>query len=199
MESESVSHLNAAVEHFQSVLDQCPVSHLDHTTALTNLAYARLQDYIRDDLQDIDSTTSLFRDALALRPQRHPDHPLSLYNLTLALTWRHNKRSTAADIREAAQIYHELLPLCLEGTYLRSIAAGANGVGHVIDGCDDIPIDASDASDEDIHLGQVVLELCPLSHQLRPRTLSNLSCALRSRFRQHGRINDLDTSIQLGR
>ncbi|KAG1806453.1 uncharacterized protein HD556DRAFT_1532515 [Suillus plorans] len=132
MTSKIVSHLNDAVEHFQLVLDQCPVSHPDHATALTNLAWARLKGYIRNDLQDIDATTSLSRDALALRPQPHPDHPLplSLYNLTEVLTWRHNKKSTAADICEAAQLYHELLPLCPEGTYLCSIAAGKNGVDY---------------------------------------------------------------------
>ncbi|KAG1816877.1 CHAT domain-containing protein [Suillus subaureus] len=193
--SENVSHLNAAVEHLQLVLDQCPVSHPDHATVLTNLAYARLQGYIRNHLQDNDTTTSLFRDALALRPQRHPDHPLSLYNLTAALIWRHKKNSTAADIREAAQFYHELLPLCPEGTYLRSIAEGPNGVDYVISAFNNLPI----ASDEGIHLRRVVLKLCPLGHQLRPRALHKLSMALRSHFTQHGNIDDLDTSIQLDR
>ncbi|KAG1773712.1 CHAT domain-containing protein [Suillus placidus] len=193
---ERVSHLKHAVRHFQLVLDQCPPSHPDHATALTNLAWAHLKGYIRNDLQDIDATISLFRDTLALRPQRHPDHSLSLYNLTEALTWRHNKKHTAADIREAAQLYHELLPLCPEGTYLRSIAAGANGVDSVIDGCNDLPIDTSD---EGIHLRRVVLELCPLGHQLRPRALDELAQAVEARFDQHGSIDDLDTSIRLGR
>ncbi|KAG2338534.1 hypothetical protein BDR05DRAFT_1004108 [Suillus weaverae] len=114
-----VSHLKAAVQHFQLVLDQCPVSHPDHAAALTNLALARLKGFIRNDLQYIDGTTSIFREALALRPQRHPDHPLSLYNLTEALIWCHDKKRTAAHICEAAQLYHELLPLCPEGTYFR--------------------------------------------------------------------------------
>ncbi|KAG1763501.1 hypothetical protein EV702DRAFT_181526 [Suillus placidus] len=190
-----VSHLKAAVQHFQLVLDQCPVSHPDHAAALTNLAWARLKGFIRNDLQDIDGTTSLFREALALRPQRHPDHPLSLYNLTEALNWRHDKKRTAADIREAAQLYHELLPLCPEGTYLHSIAAGDTGVDYVIDGCDDLPIDASE---EGICLRRVVLELCPEGHQLRLSALDNLEKALAARFDQHGTIDDLDMRIQLG-
>ncbi|KAG2031798.1 hypothetical protein BDR03DRAFT_875201, partial [Suillus americanus] len=190
-----VSHLNDAVQHFQSVLDQCPVSHPDHATALTNLAYARLQGYVRNDLQDIDTTTSLFREALALRPQPHPDHPLSLYNLAVALSWRHKKKSTAADIREAAKLYHELLPLCPEGTYLRSISA-ANGVDYVIVGCNNLP---KDASDESIHLRRVVLELCPLGHQRRPDALYPLLQSLCTRFTQCGSIDDLDESIKLGR
>ncbi|KAG1853518.1 CHAT domain-containing protein [Suillus subluteus] len=177
------------------VLDQCPVNHSDHATALTNLAYARLQGCIRNHLQDIDTTTSLFRDALALRPQRHPDHPLSLCNLTAALIWRHNKKSTAVDIREAVPLYHELLPLCPEGTYLRSIVAG-NGVDYVIRGCNDLPIDASD---EGIHLRRVVLELCPLGHQLRHDALHWLAQAMEARFQQCGSIDDIDETIQLRR
>ncbi|KAG1816835.1 CHAT domain-containing protein [Suillus subaureus] len=185
--NKAVSHLNHAMQRFQLVLDQCPVSHPEHTTALTNLAWTRLIGFLRNDIQDIDTTTSLFRKALALRPQYHPDYSLSLYNLAIALTWRHHKKRSAADIREAAQLYHELLPLCTEGTYLRRI---------VIDGCDGLPIDASD---EGIHLRRVVLELCPLGHQHRPRALDGLSSTLGLRFRQHGSIDDLDTSIQLGR
>ncbi|KAG2112673.1 uncharacterized protein F5147DRAFT_791499 [Suillus discolor] len=194
--SENVSHLHDAVEHFQLVLDQCPVSHPDHATALTNLAWARLKGYIRNDLQDIDATISLFRDALALRPQRHPDHHLSLFNLAEWLTWRHDKNDTATDIREAAQLYHELLPLCPEGTYLRSIAGGPDGVEYVIDECNDLPVDASD---EGIQLRRVVLEFCPLGHQLRLRALDELARAVEARFDQHGSIDDLDMSIQLGR
>ncbi|KIK42231.1 hypothetical protein CY34DRAFT_805131 [Suillus luteus UH-Slu-Lm8-n1] len=193
MASETVSHLNAAVEHFQVVLDQCPASHPDHAAALTNLAWARLQGYNRNHLQDIDTTISLFRDALALRPQHHPDRPLSLYNLTEALTWRHSKESTAADIREAAQLYHELLPLCPEGTYLRSIASGGGGIDYVIDECNNLPVDASN---EGICLRRVVLDLCPVGHQRRPRALDELSRALLSRFTQSGTIDDLDECIQ---
>ncbi|KAG1858811.1 hypothetical protein DFJ58DRAFT_744845 [Suillus subalutaceus] len=173
--SKKVSHLNDAVERFQLVLDRCPVSHLDHATALTNLAYARLEGYIENHREDINTTTSLFRDALALRPQHHPDHPLSLYNLTTALTWRYKKK---------------------QDTYLCSIAAGENGVDYVIGGCNDLPTDASDA---DIHLRRVVLEFCPLGHQLRPSALHWLAQAVEARFQQCGSIDDIDETIQLCR
>ncbi|KAG2114890.1 CHAT domain-containing protein [Suillus cothurnatus] len=191
-----VSHLNHAVQHFQLVLDQCPVSHPDRATALTNLAWARLQGFIRNDLEDIDVTTSLFRDALALRPEHHLDYSSSLFNLTEALTWRHNKKSTDADIREAAHLYRELLPLCPDGTYLRSIAAGENGVDYVINECNNLPIDASD---EGIQLRRVILEICPLDHQLRPRALHWLARAVEARFEQCGSIDDIDETIQLRR
>ncbi|KAG2355425.1 CHAT domain-containing protein [Suillus spraguei] len=194
MTSNTVSQLKHAMQRFQLVLDQCRVGHLDRATALTNLAGARLVGYINNHVQDIDTNISLFRDAFALRPQCHPDHALSLHNLTNALTWRHRRKGIASDIREITQLYHELLRP--EGSYLHSIAAGENGVDCVIRRCNDLPIDASD---EGIHLRRVVLELCPLGHQLRPRALDKLSWALRSRFEQHGNIDDIDTSIQLRR
>ncbi|KAG2344367.1 TPR-like protein [Suillus weaverae] len=198
--SKTVSHLNDAIQHFQLVLDQCPVGHPDRAGALTNLAWARLKGYIekdlQNDLQDIDSITSSFREALALQPQGHPDHSLATYNLIKALMWRNSEASTTAYIYEFVQLSCKLLPLCPEGTYLRSIAAGADGFDRAICECRKLPIDASD---EGIHLRRVMLELCPLGHQLRPLALGNLVAALGSRFEQCGSIDDLDESIQCGR
>ncbi|KAG0706480.1 hypothetical protein DFH29DRAFT_872259 [Suillus ampliporus] len=197
MTSDAVSDLNYAVEHFQLVLDRCPVSHPDRAAALTNLAWARLEGYIREDLQDIDSTASLLRDALALRPQDHSDHTLSLYHLANVLNWRHLEyQHTTADICESAQLYHELLPLCPEGTYLRSIAAGENGVDYVIKECNALP---TDGSDEGVQLRRIVLELCPLGHQHHLSSLSELSLSLHTCFIQCGNIDDIDESIQLHR
>ncbi|KAG1897217.1 uncharacterized protein F5891DRAFT_957420, partial [Suillus fuscotomentosus] len=176
-------------------LYQCPVGHPDHATALTNLTCARFQYYIRDDLEEVDATISHFRDALALRPQPHPDHPFSLYNLARVLTWHHSKKGTVADIREAAQLYCELLPLCPDGSYLRSIVAG-NDVICVIGGSSELSMDASD---EAVHHRRVVLELCPLGHPFRSGALASLGRVVKARFDQHGSIDDLDTSIQLHR
>ncbi|KAG1759912.1 hypothetical protein EDD22DRAFT_992651 [Suillus occidentalis] len=156
--------------------------HPDHAAALTNLAWARLEGYIQDDLQEIDTTISLFRDALALRPQCHLDRT----------DLRHNGTRTAADIREAAQVYHELLPLCPEGTYLRSIAADEDSVDYVIAECNNLP---TDASDEGIRLERIVLELCAVVHQHHPRILDQLSNALKSRFTHSGNIDHFDECL----
>ncbi|KAG2364140.1 CHAT domain-containing protein [Suillus spraguei] len=190
--SRTASHLNKAIQHFQLVLDQCPVGHPDRAAALTNLAVARLEGYIRNDLQDIDTTTSLLRKALELRPQGHPDHASSLYNLVTALNWCYDKESTAVCIDESAQLCCMLLPLCPEGTYLRSIGIDS-AVGYVID---NLPIDGSD---EGIHLRRNMLELCPLGQQHRPKALDKLAWALFIRFRQCGNIDDIDESIHLRR
>ncbi|KAG1775531.1 CHAT domain-containing protein [Suillus placidus] len=192
--SDNISHLNAAVEHFQLVLDQCPVDHLDHATALTNLACACLEGCIQNHLQDVD-TTSLFREALALRPQGHPDHVLSLFNLIIALNWRYSKESTAVYIHESAELCCMLLSLYPEGTYLRSISVDIV-IDHVIDECYKLPIDTSN---EGINLRRVVLKLCPQGHQRHPRALYRLLKSLHMRFKQYGNIDDLDESIRLGR
>ncbi|KAG1830062.1 CHAT domain-containing protein [Suillus subalutaceus] len=160
--SKTVSHLNDAVKHFQLVLDQCPVGHPHRAAALTNLAI----------FNDIDSITSLFREALALRPHGHPDHPLSIYHLLKALIWRYSKENFAVVyIQECAQLSCKLLTLCPEGTHLH-------------------------ASDEGIHLRRVVLELCPLGSAHRPKALDNLAQAVEARFDQRGTIDDLAESVQ---
>ncbi|KAG2149362.1 CHAT domain-containing protein [Suillus clintonianus] len=194
MSSRTVSHLNDALQHFQLVLDRRPVDHPDHAAALTNLAWARLLGYILNDLQDIDTTTSLFHKALALRPQGHGDHTLSVHNLIFALNWRYSKEPTAVYIRESLQLCYKLLPLCPKGTYLRGIVDSA--VLFVINRSNNLPIDASD---EGIHLRRVVLELCPLGHQFHPQALYMLSLALSTHFQQCGSSDDIDESIQRGR
>ncbi|KAG2362555.1 hypothetical protein BDR07DRAFT_1406623 [Suillus spraguei] len=46
LDSITVSHLNHAVQHFQLVLGQCLVGHLDQAATVSSLRWARLQDYI---------------------------------------------------------------------------------------------------------------------------------------------------------
>ncbi|KAG1802119.1 CHAT domain-containing protein [Suillus plorans] len=190
-----VQILDDAMNHFELVLDQCPVDHPDHAAALTNLAWARLQGYIRKDLQGIYITTTLLCDALALRPRGHPDRPVSLYHLAEALIWRYSYHSITVDIFKAAQLCHELLSLCSEDTYLRSIAIGKNGVDYVVRACNNLPIDASD---EDIYLRRIVLKLCPPGNQHNPSAIDKLAKAVKARFRQCG-FDELDRNVQLGR
>ncbi|KAG2134472.1 CHAT domain-containing protein [Suillus clintonianus] len=166
-------HLNDAVQNFQLVLYCCPVNHPDHAAALTNLALARLEGYIQTSVQDIDTTTSLLREALALRPQE----PSPVY------------------IHESVELCRKLLPLCPEGTYLRSKGADS-AIDYVISECNELPIDSSD---EGIRIRRVALELCPLGQKYHPRALDNLSCALSVRFKQHGSTDNIDESIRLGR
>ncbi|KAG1835853.1 CHAT domain-containing protein [Suillus subalutaceus] len=186
-------HLCRAVEHFQLVLDQRPVDHPDHAGALTNLAYARLESYIQGYLQDIETTTSRFRETLALRPQGHPDHASTLYNLITALNSRYRKEHTAVHIHESAELCCKLLPICPEGSYLRSNSIDSV-VDYVFSEYNNLPIDTSD---ESIHLRRNVLELYPVGQQLRPRALHLLARAIGARFTQRGSVDDIDETIQL--
>ncbi|KAG2029547.1 hypothetical protein BDR03DRAFT_1096257 [Suillus americanus] len=187
-ECETVSYLNDAVKHFQLVLDQCPVCHPHQAATLANLVWARLESYIQNELRDIDLITSLFHEALAFRPQGHPDHPLSIYHLLKALIRRFSKENTAACVHESAQLYCKFLPLCPEGTYLRGVTVVANGINYVIHSCSNL---LKDSCSEGIHLRCVVLEFCP-------RALYKLAYAVEACFRQHGTIDDLAESIAKG-
>ncbi|KAG1717680.1 hypothetical protein EDB19DRAFT_1839425 [Suillus lakei] len=186
--SYSVSHLNDAVEHFSwcwtsvrsVILTMQPCSPTSRGPALKAI-FTRVA--------KTSTVLSLYFAKPLLRPQGHPDHPLSLYLLTEALTWRYNNQDTTADICESAQIYHELLPFCPEDTYLWSTAAGKNGVDYVIRECNNLPIDASDEG----------IRLCPLGHEHRPRVLHGLAEAVEARFQQCSSIDDIDESIQFGR
>ncbi|KAG2136389.1 CHAT domain-containing protein [Suillus clintonianus] len=197
MSSKTVSHLNDAVQHFQLALGQCPVGHPDHAAVLTNLAYARLEGYIKKDLQDIDTTTSLFRDALALRLQGHPDRALSLYLLIRALIWRFSEEPTAVYIHESALLCCELLSLCPEGTYLRNI--GVDPTNKLLQSLwtHFQQWGSIDHLDECIQLGRVAISLCPEGHSGRDDYLNNLAFSLQSRFDHQGQFHDLDKAISL--
>ncbi|KAG2363662.1 hypothetical protein BDR07DRAFT_1483399 [Suillus spraguei] len=101
MASKMVSYLNNAVQHFQLVLDQCPVGYPHQAAALTDPTWACLKSQVQKNFQDMVFITSLFRKTLS-RPQGHPDHPLSIYHLTSALTWHYSKEHTAVYIHESA-------------------------------------------------------------------------------------------------
>lgn len=188
--------LDDAMNYFELALDQCPVDHPDHAAALTNLAWARLQGYIRKDLRGIYIATSLLRDALALRPRGHPDRPVSLYYLIEALIWSYSYHATTVDIFKSAQLCYELLPLCSEDTYFRNMVIGKNGADYVIRACNNLPIDESD---EGIYLRRLVLELCPLGNQHKPSALDKFAKTVKARFQQCSSLDDLDRNIQLGR
>ncbi|KAG1830064.1 CHAT domain-containing protein [Suillus subalutaceus] len=167
-------HVRFAKYGDTQILDQCPVGHPHQAAALTNFAWARLQGYIRNDFQDIDSITSLFREALALRPQGHPDHPLSIYHLTEALTWRYSKR----------ELHRRLYP-GMRATVLQVIAPSVQRAPTFI------------ASRQGQMASIIRFSLCPEGHSERDTYLNNLAYALRSRFDHQGNSDDLNEAISL--
>ncbi|KAJ8583404.1 kinase-like protein [Rhizopogon salebrosus TDB-379] len=122
-----------------------------------------------------------------LRPREHPDHLLSILNLCQALHHRHSHRKSGADLREAAGLYHCLLPLCVEGSHLQLYA---------IEQCNALPMDPSDMS---IALRRTVLEHCSLWPQHRARSLNRLAGDLHARFTQSCNIDHIHEAVDLSR
>ncbi|KAG1725512.1 hypothetical protein EDB19DRAFT_1947052 [Suillus lakei] len=120
--------LDNSIRGFQAVLDQCPPGHPDRAAALSNLAHAVLYGYTKNIRTDIDHAISLFRSALDLRPPGHPDHLLSNIDLCQAFQHRYSHEQGHADLREAIDLSHYLLPLCVEGSYLHGVALGINNI-----------------------------------------------------------------------
>ncbi|KAG2106768.1 uncharacterized protein F5147DRAFT_578678 [Suillus discolor] len=170
--------LDDAMNYFELVLDQCPVDHPDHAAALTNLAWARLQGYIRKDLQGIYITTTLLCDALALRPRGHPDRPASLYYLAEALIWRYS--------------YHSIT-LCPPEN--QNNPSAVNKLAKAVKarfrqcGFDDL--------DRNVQLGREVVSMGPEGNPNRVTYLINLTVSLRSCFDYQGGSHDLDEAISL--
>jgi tetratricopeptide (TPR) repeat protein len=185
--SNNRNNLDSAIQGFQAVIDRCPVGHPSRAAALSNLAYVILHTFTKDIPVDIERAISLFRSALALRPLGHPDHPISILNLCKALHQRHLHRRDRADLREAAKLYHSLLPLCMEGSYLQL---------RVIEECNAL---ARDPSDESIMLRRTVLEYCQPRHEYRARSLNRLAGDLYARFQRNGDLSHIYEAVNLSR
>ncbi|KAG1764549.1 hypothetical protein EDD22DRAFT_951634 [Suillus occidentalis] len=169
------SDLNHSIDVFQSVLEQCPVNHPDRAAALSNLAHAVLCGNTKNIRTDIDHAISLFRSALDLRPLEHPDHLLSNLDLCQALRNRHLHQKGHTDLREAMDISLYVLPLCVEGSYLRRVALDTNSILH------DNQISSSQYG-ECHHDQRSVAEIPGSSSQLSPSpSLSNRETRARGR------------------
>lgn len=169
------------------MLDQCPDGHPSRAAALSNLAHVILHGFTKGVQTDIDHAISHFRSALALCPQGHPDHLLSIHNLCKAHHQRYSHFQDHGDLREVVKLYLDLLPICLEGSYLQLC---------VIEECNALP---REPSDESISLRRMVLKLCPQGNRHRARSLNRLAGDLYARFEQSGNIDDINEAVYLSR
>ncbi|KAG2139831.1 CHAT domain-containing protein [Suillus bovinus] len=189
--SKTVSRLNNAVQHFQLVLDKCPVSHPDHATALTNLAWVRLEGYIRDDLQD--TSIQLRREAMSLCSE---ERDIYLNNLAASLELRFEHQGNPNDLDEAISLHEEALRLCPVGHTSRDTSLGNLG-GVLVDRF------AKRGHIEDINLAisliREVLTLRPPGHPTRDTTLNNLATAFITRYDKLHVSEDLNEAIDLYR
>jgi hypothetical protein len=185
--SNCSNDLESARQGFQAVIDQCPIGHPSRAAAFSNLAHVILHAFTKDTRIDIEHVISLLRSALALNPLGHPDHPVSILDLCMALKMCHSHRKSCADLREVVELYHSLLPLCVEGSYLQL---------RVIEECNALP---GDTSDESIMLRRTVLKHCRPQHPYRAHTLNRLAEVLYTSFRRSGNIDHIQEAVDLSR
>ncbi|OAX31696.1 hypothetical protein K503DRAFT_870523 [Rhizopogon vinicolor AM-OR11-026] len=185
--SDNPKYLDSAIQDFQEVLTECPKGHPHRGAALSNLAHAITSGFTKGVRADIDHAISLFRRALEHHHGEHPDHPLSILNLSKALHLRHSMGKNSADLHEAVVLCHSLLPLCLKDSHLHL---------HAIEQCNALP---RNPSDESIMLRRIVLEHCQPRHPHRTRSLNRLARDLYARFEQSGNIDHINEAVQLSR
>lgn len=100
-----ISDYHAATEQLRLTLDYCGGDHPDRAAALTNLADAlAIHPQIDQSDSAINAPITLYQEALRLRQPGHPDHPLTLQKLGLALLYRYNIRRNPADIKEGQEL-----------------------------------------------------------------------------------------------
>ncbi|OAX32313.1 hypothetical protein K503DRAFT_621951 [Rhizopogon vinicolor AM-OR11-026] len=185
--SDHTKYLDSAIQGFQEVLDECPEGHPHRGAALSNFAHAIICGFTKGVRTDIDHAISLFRHALVHRTWEHPDHPLSILNLSKALHLRHSMGEDSGDLHEAVVLYRSLLSLCLEDSHLQL---------HAIEQCNALP---RDPSDESIMLRRTALEHCRPRHPHRARSLNRLAGDIYARFNKSGDIAHINEAVQLSR
>ena len=100
-----ISDYHAATDQLRLTLDHCGGDHPDRAAALTNLADAlAIHPHIEKSESAINTPISLYQEALELRKPGHPDRPLALLKLGLALLYRYQLRKNPADVREGYEL-----------------------------------------------------------------------------------------------
>lgn len=100
-----ISDYHAATDQLRLTLDHCGGEHPDRAAALTNLADAlAIHPHIEESDGAINAPISLYQEALGLRQPGHPDRPLALLRLGLALLYRYQIRKNPADVTEGQEL-----------------------------------------------------------------------------------------------
>ncbi|KAN0080155.1 CHAT domain containing protein [Tylopilus felleus] len=146
--------------------------------------------------RSLDQAVFLYREALELCPQGHPDRSFPLNNLASCLSTCYDQLGAAADLEEVIVLNREALDLCPQGHPNRSsplnnlalcLLTRYKQLGAVVD------------LEEAIVLNREALELCPQGHPDRSFSLNNLALSLSTRYHQLGAVTDLEEAIVLNR
>ncbi|OAX33586.1 hypothetical protein K503DRAFT_657690, partial [Rhizopogon vinicolor AM-OR11-026] len=199
---EEAMHLSRAAHDLRSVLDECLEDHPHRGAALSNLAHVIICGFTKGVRTDIYHAISLFRHALAQYHGKHPDHLLSILNLSEALHLRYSMGKGSADLHEAVMLYLSLLPfIMLRRTVVEHCRSRhphrARSLNRLAgDLCAHFEQSGNiDGINEAVHLSGEALAVCPADGEH-----NNLAKALKARYEQYGEIgnhrNDLDIALE---
>ena len=164
------------------------------TNSLADLLYSQFVELGR--ISDLDEALALYRDALELRPQGHPDRLPSLAGLANCLYDRFNLLGTLSDLDEALTLYRDTLGLLPRGHPDRCLSLA--GVASCLYDRFNLQGTPSDL-DEALAGHRETLELRPQGHPLRPRSMGNIANCLHARFILLGALPDLGEALALYR
>jgi hypothetical protein len=148
------------------------------------------------DLDALAEAVELHRQALALRPQGHPNRSMSLNNLAYALQTRFEQLGNRDSLAEAVDLHRQALDLRPQGhpdrhhsldNLARALRTWFMQLGDL------------DSLAEAVELRRQALDLRPQGHPNRADSLGNLANALWTQFQQLGDLDSLVEAVELHR
>jgi tetratricopeptide (TPR) repeat protein len=181
--------------HRQAVLLR-PLRHLDHSNWLNSLASALMIQFEHiGGVALLAEAVDLLRQTLDLRLPRSSARHNSLSNLANALYVRFQELGDWESLMEAINLHAQALKLLPLGhpdrsSALSDLANALRSRGHLHGALNDNKAALNDVTAA-ISLHRQALELRPLGHPNRPKSLGNLAAALQAHFHQTGNLDSL--------
>ncbi|KIJ11813.1 hypothetical protein PAXINDRAFT_181783, partial [Paxillus involutus ATCC 200175] len=189
--------LENAVQHFECAWHECPLTHPCRAVVLVNLAKAKFISYQIDPTSaNLDESIRLYRQALDLRRPGRPDRPATLLQLAQTLLFRYEKQGCnepIADEIDALMTEPQDFP---EDSHERR---AADLVLETLRRCRVINSGSSAELDELVRKLKHSATVPPDRYFDRPQRLINLGTALWRRYEKHGKLSDLDHSLEMNK
>ncbi|KAH0836404.1 hypothetical protein J3R83DRAFT_8004 [Lanmaoa asiatica] len=186
--------LESCIAHFKRALDTCPDAHTCRAAALSNLATVALIMYqFYGTSPSFDRAIALYREALKLRCDGHPDRPTTLLRLSQVLLCHHGVTGYHVPIEaELRKLVNKVMDICPRDSHERRAA------NLVLQTSERFRLrDSDDLGELDklISILDVAAQEPPETYFDRPIRFNNLGLALLKRFALCCDPNDLDRAI----
>ena len=183
-------------EHPKQTVSRSQQESIGNAAAMIGQAVRLFADYQRTGHLDlINDSIELFRDAVATTPPDHPNRPVYLSNLGVALQTRFGRTGLLADLEQAITVDRDAVATTPPDHPDRPVYLSNLGVAlQTRFGRTGLLADLEQA----ITVDRDAVATTPPDHTDRPGRLSNLGAALRVRFEFTGLLADLDEAIAVG-